>query len=272
MCRCRALHLDHLPHQLPLLLHRYIHPDPGHLRKSFFFYYNIGNIQTFCVFISVAVAYDYVYQVVLYSAILVQGGKREAARKNAYLPCLPPVPMSNPKKTKDSCWVKNANTFLEWILDTWVDFCMGFWSKAILSVGLLVYWSFMVYGVLQIKVFKTSRSCNPNIQVGLSSEKLFLDDSPLLDLVRIQTNIIFKEGGQVGQWNKGNRLALGGCFCQQPREHERTGESARNHENTTEIRDGQQQRRAGQHPHLAPTVSALRRRKSILFKKSQKAK
>lgn len=35
------------------------------------------------------------------------------------------------------------------------------------------------------------------IKVGLTSEKLFMDDSPLLELVRLQSNVIFKEGGQV---------------------------------------------------------------------------
>ncbi|VDK58541.1 unnamed protein product [Gongylonema pulchrum] len=34
-------------------------------------------------------------------------------------------------------------------------------------------------------------------KVGLSSEKLFPYDSPLLPFVKIQTEIIFKEGGQV---------------------------------------------------------------------------
>lgn len=35
------------------------------------------------------------------------------------------------------------------------------------------------------------------MQVGLTSEKLFLDDSPLLPFVKIQRDIIFREGGQV---------------------------------------------------------------------------
>ena len=57
-------------------------------------------------------------------------------------------------------------------------------TSAVLLGVMLAYWAVMIHGIRQIKV-------------GLSSEKLFLDDSPLLELVRIQTNIIFKEGGQV---------------------------------------------------------------------------
>ena len=82
-----------------------------------------------------------------------QGGKREAQRKNAYLICLPPIPEDVHEKKKDNCWVKNVNSLVDWILDTWVDFCMSTWSKAILTVVLLTYWSFMIYGVMQIKVF-----------------------------------------------------------------------------------------------------------------------
>ncbi|VDL69962.1 unnamed protein product [Nippostrongylus brasiliensis] len=120
-------------------------------------------IYTFCVFISVAVIYDYIYQIFFFSAVLTLGGHREARRGNAYLCCL---------------------TILEAVLDAWVDFSLSIWSKFIVGGLMLVYWAVMIHGVLQIKV-------------GLSSEKLFLDDSPLLELVRIQTNIIFKEGGQV---------------------------------------------------------------------------
>lgn len=45
-------------------------------------------LQTFCVFISVAVIYDYIYQIFFFSAVLTLGGQREARRGNAYLCCL----------------------------------------------------------------------------------------------------------------------------------------------------------------------------------------
>lgn len=61
---------------------------------------------------------------------------------------------------------------------------MSWTARILLTIVLLIYWSFSAYGVMQIKV-------------GLTSEKLFLDDSPLLELVRLQTDVIFKEGGQV---------------------------------------------------------------------------
>lgn len=38
------------------------------------------------------------------------------------------------------------------------------------------------------------------MKVGLSSEKLFMDDSEILPFVKIQSTIIFKEGGQVRKY------------------------------------------------------------------------
>ena len=77
---------------------------------------------------------------------------------------------------------------VENFVDYYVDFCMSMSSRILLGTVLLIYWAFSAYGILQIKV-------------GLTSEKLFLDDSPLLELVRLQTNVIFKEGGQVRHLN-----------------------------------------------------------------------
>ncbi|CAB3411294.1 unnamed protein product [Caenorhabditis bovis] len=150
-------------------------------------------IYTFCVFISTAVVYDYFYQIFFFSAVLVLGGEREEKRVNAYF-WWKRVPLSessaNEKPGKFMTFVNDA---LRKILDVWVDVIMAKWSKLIVSVVMLTYWVFMVRGVLQI-------------EVGLSSEKLFLDDSPLLPLVRLQTNVIFKEGGQVAVFvnNPGN--------------------------------------------------------------------
>lgn len=52
------------------------------------FFPNLSIFQTFCMFFSVAVIYDYLYQIYFFSAVLVLGGKREAANKNAYLCCV----------------------------------------------------------------------------------------------------------------------------------------------------------------------------------------
>ncbi|KAK0396036.1 hypothetical protein QR680_001538 [Steinernema hermaphroditum] len=140
-------------------------------------------IQMFCIFISVAVVYDYLYQIFFFSAILVFSGRREENRVNSYVWCLV-VPEETPSETvapkKDFILIRFASKFL----DVWVDFIMSWSARILLAVIMVAYWAVSVYGVTQIKV-------------GLSSEKLFLDDSPLLDLVRMQTNIIFKEGGQV---------------------------------------------------------------------------
>ncbi|CAD6191482.1 unnamed protein product [Caenorhabditis auriculariae] len=150
-------------------------------------------IYTFCVFISVAVVYDYVYQIFFFSAVLVLGGQREAENKNAYFWWIEvPQPEKN-VKPKQSKFMEIFNKVMTKVLDFWVDFIMATWSKFFIGAIMVTYWYVMIKGVMRI-------------EVGLSSEKLFLDDSPLLELVRIQTNVIFKEGGQVAIFvnNPGN--------------------------------------------------------------------
>ncbi|CAL2033165.1 unnamed protein product [Caenorhabditis brenneri] len=152
-------------------------------------------IYTFCVFISTAVVYDYIYQIFFFSAVLVLGGDREERRMNAYFWWkYEPLKEESKNKKKSGGGIGEAvNKILGKILDVWVDFIMATWSKFLIGAIMLTYWFFMARGVMQIAV-------------GLSSEKLFLDDSPLLPLVRLQTNVIFKEGGQVAVFvnNPGN--------------------------------------------------------------------
>ncbi|GMR36306.1 hypothetical protein PMAYCL1PPCAC_06501 [Pristionchus mayeri] len=148
-------------------------------------------IYTFCVFISVAVIYDYIYQIFFFSAVLVLGGIREENRGNAYL-CWRVVPeMTEEERVAKAERVKAHKENPPWyakiaqfVLHYWVEFAMAWWSKIVVGFFLVVYWGFMINGTLQIKV-------------GLTSEKLFMDDSPLLPLVKLQTEVIFKEGGQV---------------------------------------------------------------------------
>ncbi|TMS35729.1 hypothetical protein L596_003063 [Steinernema carpocapsae] len=151
-------------------------------------------IQMFCIFISVAVVFDYLYQIFFFSAILVFSGRREEKRVNAYAWCLvvPEPDASQAASKKEQAWLARVG---DKFLDLWVDFCMSWSARILIGVIMVIYWAISFYGVTQIKV-------------GLSSEKLFLDDSPLLDLVRMQTNIIFKEGGQVAVFvNKPGNLS-----------------------------------------------------------------
>ncbi|CAI4228550.1 unnamed protein product [Auanema sp. JU1783] len=141
-------------------------------------------IYTFCVFISVAVVYDYIYQIFFFSAVLVIGGEREAQNKNAYFWWIVEKPEEKKSAQEPSSIEKYLGHLATSALNVWVKFSMWSYSKYLIGTIVLSYWAIMLHGVMQIKV-------------GLSSEKLFLEDSPLLDLVRIQTNVIFKEGGQV---------------------------------------------------------------------------
>ncbi|KAI6195873.1 Protein CBR-PTR-18 [Aphelenchoides besseyi] len=145
-------------------------------------------IRVFCIFISVAVVFDYIYQVFFYTAVIMVGGMREERKLNAYVPCLK-VPdhkrvKREPSYAEKPIWRRRLDKFGEVFVDAWVDFSMSNFTRVGLAIILIIYWAISGYGVMQIKV-------------GLSSEKLFLDDSPLLELVRLQTNIIFKEGGQM---------------------------------------------------------------------------
>uniref|UniRef100_A0A0N5A349 SSD domain-containing protein n=1 Tax=Parastrongyloides trichosuri TaxID=131310 RepID=A0A0N5A349_PARTI len=143
-------------------------------------------IKIFCVFVTVSVIYDYIYQIFFFTAVLVFGGHREKRNGHAYLWF---VNVKDYEKKKSiikekSLLRKKIEELIENFVEHWVNFSMSFTARCLISVALIIFWAFSIYGVLQIKV-------------GLTSEKLFLDDSPLLPLVRIQNNIIFKEGGQM---------------------------------------------------------------------------
>uniref|UniRef100_A0A0K0EN34 SSD domain-containing protein n=1 Tax=Strongyloides stercoralis TaxID=6248 RepID=A0A0K0EN34_STRER len=143
-------------------------------------------IKIFCVFVTVSVVYDYVYQIFFFTAVLVFGGNREKRNGHGYYWF---INVKNYDKKKNllkekSNFEKKVEQFINNFVEYWVTFSMSFFAKCLVSIFLLIFWSFSIYGVLQIKV-------------GLTSEKLFLDDSPLLPLVKIQNNIIFKEGGQM---------------------------------------------------------------------------
>uniref|UniRef100_A0A7E4VBG7 SSD domain-containing protein n=1 Tax=Panagrellus redivivus TaxID=6233 RepID=A0A7E4VBG7_PANRE len=155
-------------------------------------------IRVFCIFTTTAVVFDYLYQIFFFTAVITIGGIRERKRLNAYVPC---IVVPEPKAIKD---VENNTPpehgfrqklahITDKFVDNWVAFSLTNWARGGLAIILLCYWSFSIYGVFQIRV-------------GLTSEKLFLDDSPLLELVRLQTNIIFREGGQMALFvnNPGN--------------------------------------------------------------------
>lgn len=65
-----------------------------------------------------------------------------------------------------------------------IDFLISWPARLLLILILFLYWSFAANGFL-------------HLHIGMSSEKLYLSDSPLLPLVYLQREIIFKEGGQV---------------------------------------------------------------------------
>ncbi|VDN50593.1 unnamed protein product, partial [Dracunculus medinensis] len=139
-------------------------------------------IKIFSIFISVAVVFDYIYQIFFYSAVLTLGGRREEKKLNAWILC------SNIPIKREVFYGKKVRIWLSKTMrdfvHTWVNFSMSVAARIIISIILVIYWIISAYGLFQIKV-------------GLSSEKLFMDDSEILPFVKIQSTIIFKEGGQV---------------------------------------------------------------------------
>ena len=151
-------------------------------------------IRVFCIFTTTAVVFDYLYQIFFFTAVIMIGGMREEKRLNAYVPCITVSEQDSVEKSENlPAWKKALNKFASRFVDYWVELSLNLFVRIGLVILMISYWAFSIYGVLQIKV-------------GLTSEKLFLDDSPLLELVKLQTNIIFKEGGQMAVFvnNPGN--------------------------------------------------------------------
>ncbi|KAI1728809.1 patched family domain-containing protein [Ditylenchus destructor] len=139
-------------------------------------------IRIFCVFMSTAILFAYIYQIFFYTAIVAIGGLREEANLNAYVPCIKLAKHKKEKPSKKHEWREALENTVETALDMWVDFLLSIWTRIALAICLLLYWTIAGYGVSQIKV-------------GLSSERLFLDGSPLHEAINLHRN--FKGLGQM---------------------------------------------------------------------------
>ncbi|CAG9540908.1 unnamed protein product [Cercopithifilaria johnstoni] len=141
-------------------------------------------IQIFSTYISIAVIFDYTYQIFLYSAILTFGAHREKKRLHSFIPCIS-ISETDKRSVKNQSDISDTfEKLMNDFVDLWVDIAMNNITRIIVACFMIIYCIVAVHGVLQIKV-------------GLTSEKLFSSDSPLLPFVKLQTEIIFKEGGQV---------------------------------------------------------------------------
>ncbi|VIO94627.1 Patched family protein [Brugia malayi] len=141
-------------------------------------------IQIFSAYISVAVVFDYTYQIFLYSAILTFGAHREKKRLHAFIPCMSIAETEKRSVKTQSDISGTLEELMNNFVDLWVNIAMSNITRIIVACFMIVYCIVATHGVMQIKV-------------GLTSEKLFSYDSPLLPFVKLQTEIIFKEGGQV---------------------------------------------------------------------------
>uniref|UniRef100_A0A914WW48 SSD domain-containing protein n=2 Tax=Plectus sambesii TaxID=2011161 RepID=A0A914WW48_9BILA len=139
-------------------------------------------IRVFCIFAACTVTFGYIYQIFLFTAILALGGQREKNGTNAY--CWWIAGSDKETKERTTTAESKGEELLSRFWDIIVELAMSWWTRLLIAVIMVAYWTFSILGVLQVRV-------------GLSAEKLFLDDSPLHDFVRIQTETIFKEGGQM---------------------------------------------------------------------------
>ncbi|VDN03860.1 unnamed protein product [Thelazia callipaeda] len=141
-------------------------------------------IQTFSIYISITVVFDYVYQIFLYSAILTFAARREKKRLHAVIPCISISDVEKRIVSTQANIFKTLDEFTDNLMNLWVNMAMSNITRITVICLMIFYWIITIRGVTRTKV-------------GLSSEKLFPYDSPLLPFVKLQTEIIFKEGGQV---------------------------------------------------------------------------
>ncbi|VDK44382.1 unnamed protein product [Anisakis simplex] len=124
-------------------------------------------IQTFCLYTTVAVLACFVYQVILYSAILAFSAHRENSRRRAFLCCF------RSDKPKRRQWIVELNKFYNRLVDMWVNVVVWKYTKWILSVALIAYWCTSVYGMTKMRY-------------DLTADKLALPDSEFIVYQREQ--------------------------------------------------------------------------------------
>ncbi|KIH56704.1 hypothetical protein ANCDUO_13115, partial [Ancylostoma duodenale] len=110
-------------------------------------------IQLFCMGNSVAILFDFIYQITMYAALLSITGDLQM-RKASKAP-------NNPQ------WLKMKKEMFSDILDEYSQWLASKFTAVFLFIVLCVYWSISVFGATQIEVI-------------LSADKLVLQDSPLI--------------------------------------------------------------------------------------------
>jgi hypothetical protein len=139
------------------------------------------------LFTTIAVLFDYLYQIFFFTSIVYIGGLKEEQNSKIEESQTPNEPDKDkppiPTSTLAKLVTKLQDMSFDLLLDFWVKLAM---SKAIrITVGILLmaYWVVSIYGLREM-------------QVGLKSENMFLEDSPLMDFLGILKNVVFVESGQ----------------------------------------------------------------------------
>ncbi|KAL6738046.1 hypothetical protein Aduo_011640 [Ancylostoma duodenale] len=120
-------------------------------------------IQLFCMGNSVAILFDFIYQITMYAALLSITGDLQM-RKASKAP-------NNPQ------WLKMKKEMFSDILDEYSQWLASKFTAVFLFIVLCVYWSMSVFGATQIEVI-------------LSADKLVLQDSPLITMNHLREKFV----------------------------------------------------------------------------------
>ncbi|VDN52709.1 unnamed protein product [Dracunculus medinensis] len=121
---------------------------------------SIPEIQILCIAIATAILFDYIYTITVYTSIMTIGGIYEIRQKNFE------IYREEKKKNKVSIFF---DSYCEWLSS-------GF-TSLFLFIIIIIYWIISIRGALSAKA-------------GLTPEKLFLSDSPLIEMNAIRDKYV----------------------------------------------------------------------------------
>ncbi|VDN53005.1 unnamed protein product [Dracunculus medinensis] len=134
-------------------------------------------ISIFCRFIAVAVIFDWFYQVTFFAAVMIIGGKREAAGYHCVY-VWKKMPLEEIKQSRESNFISPSH----FLFADYIAPCLCRKVTRIIIIALyLVYIIFAIYGCSLMK---------PN----LTPSKLLVDDSPLTHYLELAEEKIWSQG------------------------------------------------------------------------------
>lgn len=130
---------------------------------------NIKGVYIFSLANAIAVSILFLLQITIFAAAVALGGERERLQKHGFLFCL--TVKSRSRKDKDVTQQKLNNSDWWCTVSKFMAKCLSStYCKIIVSITLVAYWATSIYGCAQVNL-------------GLTPDKLILDDSPLTKMI-----------------------------------------------------------------------------------------